>query len=248
MTITAHIASEGDVLKAVLSDSRILFACDPRELAGQLSVAGVDVDDVHCADWREGELAPLVGQTIVLKTEMRRLANLAVGMDGMKMQGKRILFLDFDGVLHPFPMPTDPAQLFCNLPRLEAVLRDFPDVQIVISSSWREDRSLAELASLFSPDITSRVIGVLPVIEIGSLTDVAAVRYREIERFLEALDDPAQWIALDDDTALFPSNCSHLVQCEDGFGIAEERALRNWLGRQCVEALSGMRKPGEKES
>jgi len=36
-----------------------------------------------------------------------------------------LLFLDFDGVLHPFPVPADATQLFCNLPRLEAVLRDY---------------------------------------------------------------------------------------------------------------------------
>ena len=51
-----------------------------------------------------------------------------------------ILFLDFDGVLHPegedhiFKGGVD----FCFLPRLEALLREFPQVKIVISSSWRE--------------------------------------------------------------------------------------------------------------
>ncbi|MFZ3000646.1 MAG: HAD domain-containing protein [Undibacterium umbellatum] len=52
-----------------------------------------------------------------------------------------ILFLDFDGVLHPEPC-YDKTQLFSCLPRLEAILRDFPTVQIVISSTWRKNWSI----------------------------------------------------------------------------------------------------------
>lgn len=141
----------------------------------------------------------------------------------------RILFLDFDGVLHPFPKPIDSAQLFCNLPRLETVLRDFPDVQIVISSSWREDQTLEELVALFSSDIATRVIGVLPLIEIRSLADMAVVRYREIEQFLESLDEPVQWIALDDDPTLFPPDCPNLIQCIGGFYADDEKKLRETL-------------------
>lgn len=140
-----------------------------------------------------------------------------------------LLFLDFDGVLHPFPVPADPVQLFPSLPRLEGVLREYREVKVVISSSWREERSLADLAALFSPDIASRIIGVLPTIEISSLTDAKAVRYREIQQFLG--DRPEDWIALDDDPDLFPNPCSHLIQCNEGFGEAEEEKLRRALGR-----------------
>ncbi|WP_188422769.1 HAD domain-containing protein [Oxalicibacterium solurbis] len=65
----------------------------------------------------------------------------------------KIIFLDFDGVLHDFPPPQDSAKLFCNLPRLEAVLREYVNVQIVISSSWRQDYALPYLKTLFSQDI-----------------------------------------------------------------------------------------------
>lgn len=46
-----------------------------------------------------------------------------------------ILFLDFDGVLHPYPCK--PEQAFSAAPRLLAVLDDFPHVDVVVSSSWR---------------------------------------------------------------------------------------------------------------
>jgi len=71
------------------------------------------------------------------------------------------LFLDFDGVLHPEPC-FDRSRLFCQLPVLEAVLRDFPEVDIVISSSWRELLHLDDLKSLFSGDIAWRIVGVTP--------------------------------------------------------------------------------------
>lgn len=50
-----------------------------------------------------------------------------------------ILFLDFDGVLHPFFPRSDRTdeenQLFEYLSRLEKVLRDYPICRIVISRS-----------------------------------------------------------------------------------------------------------------
>lgn len=65
-----------------------------------------------------------------------------------------ILFLDFDGVLHPFFPRADRSdeenQLFAYLPRLEGVLRDFPEWQIVISSSWREHHPWTTVIKAFS--------------------------------------------------------------------------------------------------
>lgn len=75
-----------------------------------------------------------------------------------------ILFLDFDGVLHPegedhiFNGGAD----FCFLPRLEALLRKFPFVKIVISSSWREQLLYKDLLKPFSNDIRARILGSTP--------------------------------------------------------------------------------------
>ena len=61
-----------------------------------------------------------------------------------------ILFLDIDGVLHPDP--PQPDQRLRSLPRLVAILRDFPQVDVVISSLWREKLSLDQLRELFPAD------------------------------------------------------------------------------------------------
>ncbi|MDH0144692.1 HAD domain-containing protein [Aquipseudomonas alcaligenes] len=57
-----------------------------------------------------------------------------------------ILFLDIDGVLPDSPQPDLRLRA---LPRLVEVLRDFLQVEVVISSLWREHLSLDQLRDLF---------------------------------------------------------------------------------------------------
>lgn len=141
------------------------------------------------------------------------------------------LFLDFDGVLHPcFPrsnLSYEQNQLFSCLPRLERVLREFADVELVISSSWRLNQPLERLAQHFSADIRTRIIGVTPLIDSRWPPYPPASRYAEIQLFLQQChlkDIP--WMALDDDAKLFPECCTQLILCSDGFWEREELALR----------------------
>ena len=55
------------------------------------------------------------------------------------------VFLDFDGVTHPWSQAED----FRCLPVLEAVLRDYPETRVVISSDWRTLFSLPKLVARF---------------------------------------------------------------------------------------------------
>ena len=74
-----------------------------------------------------------------------------------------ILFLDIDGVLHPDP--PQPDQRLRSLPRLVEILRDHPQVEVVISSLWREKLSLDQLRDLFPADLRERIIDVTPIAE-----------------------------------------------------------------------------------
>jgi hypothetical protein len=149
-----------------------------------------------------------------------------------------ILFLDFDGVLHPegeehiLNGGTD----FCLLPRLEALLREFPHVRIVISSSWREQLAYRTLLKPFSDDIRVRIIGATPPREFG-LPHPFAHREGEILAWLQlhdAVDEP--WVALDDAAWQFDEYKDHLVVCGSFIGFDDkasaelrahfERALR----------------------
>ncbi len=139
-----------------------------------------------------------------------------------------LLFLDFDGVLHPHEHYRH--QYFSSLPRLEALLRDYPSVNIVITSSWRESFDLNELRQFFCEEIAPRIIVVTTCIDDRK----PFRRYREIQQFLAkyaGLQTP--WLALDDMAFHYPQPCPQLIVCNlrTGFGKTEELQLRHQLGQ-----------------
>lgn len=138
--------------------------------------------------------------------------------------------------------PVSQLNMFCREEHLARVLRDYPNIQIVITSTWREMHTLENIQSFFLTDLRSRVIGVTPVIEIKDAVDVQGIRLREINQYLEATGNQGRaWIALDDAPELFPSSCPELVLCasEYGFSDATERALRALLTqKQWTASLS----------
>lgn len=84
------------------------------------------------------------------------------GSQGISIQMRRIIFVDFDGVLHP-----DGVALFSRLPMFESLLARMPDAEVVVSSTWREDHTLEQLRQFPSPDLRRRITGVTPSLEGG---------------------------------------------------------------------------------
>ena len=85
----------------------------------------------------------------------------------------KLLFLDFDGVLHPNFSPGD--ALFSHSKALgEVIDRAKEPPSIVISSSWRFHHQESELLGLLVEPLRRRVIGVTPMVEplnLGSISD-----------------------------------------------------------------------------
>lgn len=140
-----------------------------------------------------------------------------------------ILFLDFDGVLHPEqdrePTPFD--ELFCFLPQFESVMRDFPQIEIVISSMWRYDFSLDELRTKFSPDIAVRIISTTALTERIDGKYLPARREGEMLDWLAAnnrVDEP--WLAIDDAAWQFQNHRSRLIECTWYKGLDTEALTR----------------------
>jgi hypothetical protein len=151
-----------------------------------------------------------------MRTASSLIGNIAV---------RRILFLDFDGVLHP-----DGFALFSRRDIFEAYALKMPEAEIVVSSTWREDHDLEGLKSYFSPPVRDRIIGATPSLEDGY---ECGGRQREIQAYLESagLDGTnCSWVALDDMPLFFEDDCPNLVLTDStrGFTESDGDSLLEW--------------------
>ena len=133
-----------------------------------------------------------------------------------------ILFLDFDGVLHP--EHCHESKHFCCLPVLESSLRQVPELKLVITSTWRLHSPLEQLRQRFSADVAARIAPATP--RYCDLNDVpqALVGYeREAEchawlRTHEASHLP--WLAVDDRSWLYRPFCKSLFLTDGRTGLS----------------------------
>ena len=133
---------------------------------------------------------------------------------------KTVLFLDFDGVLHPVGGASAGTRL-SQLPLLAAALREpaLQHVQIVIASTWRQAHSIERLRRLFPADIAARIIGGTPVLD---EYDSEHERYEEIRAWLDEQSEGWQWVALDDDREGFPDRVhKNVVFPDPAIGVTE---------------------------
>jgi hypothetical protein len=138
---------------------------------------------------------------------------------------KDILFLDFDGVLHP--TSASPEELFTKSNELVKFLLPFRhDCKIIISSSWRLHYSINELKELISPELGEMVDGKTGDPFIGQWP-----RYNEIKEYLKLHSPFANWRALDDSFLEFPPDCPELIKCNPNTGLSNNELLQlqRWL-------------------
>ena len=139
------------------------------------------------------------------------------------MSAKLLVYLDFDGVLHPAsPVLGD---LFSRTHLLEPIAEQ-TDLQIVISSSWRFTHTLEQLQAKLPSTLAQRVIGMNGDAVIGK-----HARYQEIMNHVRQLEPGTRWCALDDSYWEFPTSCKELIRCNPntGIGVKEVAQLNTWL-------------------
>lgn len=150
---------------------------------------------------------------------------------------RRILFLDFDGVLHPKGAGGAQSH-FVKKPLVEELLLEsqFSNVHIVVSSTWREAYSLEKLRAFFSPGLRQRIVDRTPVLDD---LDSDHLRYREVRAWLNKHPQTKIWCALDDDREGFPpSQSSNVVFTDPSQGVtgAQISDLRLLLSRRAPDA------------
>lgn len=119
------------------------------------------------------------------------------------------IYLDFDGVLHPFVKGFEPFE-HCHL--IEQVLREFPAVQVYVSSAWRTYYKFSMLQSWFEADVRHQIVGVTPYLP-------EKLRVEEIELHLEQTAYSGPFVVLDDLAEQFPPNYPPLILCQSDRGI-----------------------------
>ncbi len=138
-----------------------------------------------------------------------------------------ILFLDFDGVMHPASYSKG-RQGFCYSPWLEAVIAKHP-LRIVVSSSWRHHYPMDQILRLMPKALARNVVGSTGDAHIGPWA-----RFHEIKAWLAKHDPLADWRAADDAVFEFPKPCPELIACDPqhGFGAKQAGELAIWLGNR----------------
>lgn len=143
-----------------------------------------------------------------------------------------IIFLDFDGVLHP-EMYGEPD--FARNPFFWKILRAMPDAQVVFSTSWRELCSVEQLIGYATKgggeDLARRFIGATPerLVEEGANIYHAGKAYhrRHIECMLWLSGNnltKRQWLAIDDVARWFPPDSPNLYLINGKLAMTEADA------------------------
>ena len=140
------------------------------------------------------------------------------------MRKEKLLFLDFDGVLHPTHFTGQSP--FSRAHLLDETLALFSP-KIVISSSWRFTHNLEKLQKTIPNHISSLIIGATGQAVIGKHP-----RFTEIQNYLRGYGS-ADWKALDDSYWEFPNPCPRLIRCNPNTGITDRQILelQQWLSQ-----------------
>lgn len=160
----------------------------------------------------------------------------------------QVLYLDFDGVLHPSEVylrhgvPTlicdDPyASLFCWAPMLESILADFPSVKIRLSTSWVKVKSFDYARQRLPESLQARVTGGTFHKRMGIHEFEFMTRFQQIKADASR-QGLARWIAIDDDAYGWPEKeRDRLILTDGDYGLLQAKAqleLREklqWLTR-----------------
>ncbi|ROZ79955.1 hypothetical protein EF096_19400 [Pseudomonas neustonica] len=156
-----------------------------------------------------------------------------------------LLFLDYDGVLHPddVVLRSDGSvelralgDLFMWAPILAETISDL-DLQVVLSTSWVRQLGFKRALKALPKQLASKVVGAtwhsaMKLSGSGHILWDEQSRYEQIDSYLKRLTSSQKWLASDDDAAGWPDDkFDHLVLTVPSLGLSDagvrqELALR----------------------
>ena len=158
-----------------------------------------------------------------------------------------VLYVDLDGVVQHenvrwsrqrgIYMAAPGRTLFEWLPHLEQALAPFPQVALVLSSTWCIWPGYGKTMKRFPPDLRDRFIGgTYHRREHGSDPRIKEA-FRAMSRGKQICADvqrrrPVQWVALDDDIENWPDWARpNLVACDGSLGVSDPRVQEELRGQ-----------------
>ena len=145
---------------------------------------------------------------------------------------RSVLFLDYDGCLHADDvylidgvpvMRREGAQIFEHANMLAKILAPFPDVQIVLSTSWVGIFNFVRAKLYLPQSVQQRVVGTTYEYRTDKQEWSELSRFEQIIRYVRA-KNVQSWLALDDDDTGWPQSCQQNLVCPSPrFGIGDGR-------------------------
>lgn len=183
---------------------------------------------------------------------------VAAAFHGKDRRADRVLYLDFDGVLHheavylsrktpnskPYIFLDDneaPGHKLFEWAKILVKMLEDPadaDVKIVLSTSWAVVPGFHEAKKRLPDALQSRVIGATHHSRVHGASDWSRNLFQSTPRGGQILDDvnrrrPREWIALDDNTDFWPQDhLRNLIACDGKRGILDpgvRERFREWL-------------------
>ncbi len=151
-----------------------------------------------------------------------------------------VLFLDFDGCLHPDNVRrvdgkpvllAEGSELFEHAALLATLLEPYPDLQLVLSTSWVRAFGFEESVRHLPADLQRRVVGNIHEF----CTDV--YEWCELSRFDQVMryvvgKGVESWLALDDDNHAWPEFLEKRLICPNPrFGLGEPRVQQELVDK-----------------
>lgn len=143
-----------------------------------------------------------------------------------------ICYLDYDAVLHDgnvlrnrikgMTIKTPGRTFFEWMPILEDLLAPYPDLQIVLSTTWVRELGFKEAKLELSTSLQDRVIG-----STFLHPNLIKAEFDTMSRGMQILGDvqrrkPTQWFALDDDAYGWPARYKeNLIQTNAHLGLSD---------------------------
>ncbi len=160
-----------------------------------------------------------------------------------------ILFLDFDGVLHPnevthyqkrgIVLECDGHTLFEHADTLVEILSPYPQVKIVLSTSWVAALGFDRAKSYLPENLKNRVIGATYHSALSAREWWwSMTRYGQIARYVQR-HHLLRWIAVDDNDEGWPEDQrNHLVCTNEWAGLGQPAVQLSLTEKLGVMAMS----------